>query len=157
MRLPYFFKEQFAARDKELPDQMQAALNNLNDSNVNDLFKIHESSTPDRQSSYSLAPILVEQDIPALMDRVNGLNNANVRQFALFLSHHFLLGYNLGGDFTERFKMDKEPLERMKALIEEQLKSVTKIRMWAFQYLLKVVEGCIKRCEGERDLLTENM
>lgn len=152
-----FFKEQFAARDKELPDKMQAALNNLNDSNINDLFKIHEISTPDRQTSYSLAPILIEQDIPRLMDRVKALKNANVRQFALFLSHHFLLDYNLGGDFTDRFKKDLEPLQRMKILTEEELKTVTRIRMWAFQYLLKVVEGCIKRCEGERSELTGNM
>ena len=152
-----FFKEQFAARDKELPGKMQAALNNLNDSNINDLFKIHEISTPDRQTSYSLAPILIEQDIPRLMDRVKALKNANVRQFALFLSHHFLLDYNLGGDFTDRFKKDLEPLQRMKILTEEELKTVTRIRMWAFQYLLKVVEGCIKRCEGERSELTGNM
>lgn len=152
-----FFKEQFAVRDKELPDQMQAGMNNLNNNNVNDLFKIHESSTPDRQTSYSLAPILAEQDIPRLMDNIKRLNNANVRQFALFLSHHFLLGYNLGGDFTDRFKMDIEPLQKMKSLIEEELKTLTGIRMWAFQYLLKVVEGCIKRCEGERSELTENM
>lgn len=152
-----FFKEQFAARDKELPDKLQAALNDLNDSNVNDLFIIHESSTPDRQTSYSMAPILIEQDIPELMNRVRTLKNTNVRQFALFLSHHFLLGYNLGGDFTERFKKDIEPLQKLKSLIESDLKTVTGIRMWAFQYLLKVVDGCIKRCEGERNALTENM
>lgn len=152
-----FFKEQFTARDKELPDQMQAALNNLNDGNVNDLFKIHESSTPDRQTSYSQAPILIEQDIPDLMNRVKSLKNANVRQFALFLSHHFLLDYNLGRGFINRFIGDIEPLRKMKALIEEELKTITGIRMWAFQYLLKVVEGCIKRCEGERGALTENM
>lgn len=152
-----FFKEQFAARDKELPDQMQVAMNHLNNNNVNDLFKIHESSTPDRQTSYSLEPILTEQDMPRLMDNIKGLNNANVRQFALFLSHHFLLGYNLGGDFTDRFKMDIEPLQKMKSLIEKELKTLTGIRMWAFQYLQKVVEGCIKRCEGERGALTENM
>ena len=152
-----FFKEQFTARDKELPDKMQYALNNLNDSNVNDLFRIHESSTPDRQTSYSMAPILIEQDIPELMNRVRVLRNANVRQFALFLGHHFLLGYNLGGDFTERFKKDIEPLQKMKSLTENDLKTVTGIRMWAFQYLLKVVDGCIKRCEGERNALTENM
>ena len=156
-KIAVFFKEQFAARDKELLDQMQAALNSLDDSNVNDLFKIHESSMPDRQTSYSMAPILVEQNISGLMDRVKALKNANVRQFALFLSHHFLLGYNLGGDFTERFKMDREPLQKMKSLIEEELKTVTGIRMWAFQYLLKVVEGCIKRCEGGRDALAESI
>ena len=92
---------------------MQAAMNNLNNNNVNDLFKIHESSTPDRQTSYSLAPILTEQDIPRLMDNIKRLNNANVRQFALFLSHHFLLGYNLGSDFTDRYKMDIEPLQKL--------------------------------------------
>lgn len=152
-----FFKDQFAARDKELPDKLQSAFNNLNDSNVNDLFKIHESSTPDRQTSYSMAPIFVEQDIPGLMDRVKALNNANVRQFALFLSHHFLLGYGLSGDFSERFKDDLEPLQKMKVIIEKELETVTGIRMWAFQYLLKVVEGCIGRSEGVRSAQTEDM
>ena len=77
--------------------------------------------------------------------------------FAFFLAKHFLLSYGLGGDFRDRFKDDKEVLTTMKEQTGKILEEVTGIRMWTFQYLQKVVDGCIRRCDGDRNAMSEYM
>ena len=37
------------------------------------------------------------------------------------------------------------------------LEEVTGIRKWAFQYLQKVIDGCIRRCDGDRNAMSEYM
>lgn len=152
-----FFNNAFQERDKQLPDKMQTALNNLSNTNVNQLIDIDESSTPDRYSSFSLTPILKNQDAGALFDKIRQMNNNNVRQFGIFLAHHFKLGYNLGGDFTERFKDDEDTLKALRESVGNEILNVTCIRQRAFKYLLGVIEGCINRCMGERMALTKYM
>ena len=152
-----FFNEVFKAREKELPNKMQLTLLNLNDDNVQSLIQLDDESTPDHHAPYSLTAILKDQDVTALMERIKGLKNCNVRMFALFLAKHFLLSYGLGGDFGDRFKDDKEVLTTMKEQTRKILEEVTGIRMWAFQYLQKVVDGCIRRCDGNRKAMSEYM
>lgn len=152
-----FFNEVFNAREKELPNKMQMTLLNLNDENVQSLIQLDEESTPDHHAPYSLTPVLKDLDATALMERIKGLKNSNVRMFALFLAKHFLLGYGLGGDFRDRFKDDKDVLVAMKEQTEKILGEVTGIRKWAFQYLQKVLDGCVRRCEGDRNAMSEYM
>ena len=152
-----FFNEVFKAREKELPNKMQLTLLNLNDENVQSLIQLDEESTPDHHAPYSLTSVLKDLDAAALMERIKGLKNSNVRMFALFLDKHFLLGYGLSGDFRDRFKDDKEVLEVMKEQTGKILEEVTGIRMKAFQYLQKVIEGCIRRCDGDRNAMSEYM
>lgn len=152
-----FFIEVFKNREKELPDKMQETLNTLNDENVQQLIRLDEESTPDHRAPYSMTPVLKDQDTEQLIERVRGLKNSNVRIFAYFLAHHFMLGYGLRDDFTERFKEDRDALISLKEQTEKELESVESIRMWAFQYLLKVIKGCIKRCDGERNTMREFM
>lgn len=152
-----FIQEAFQKREKQLPDKMQEMLNNLNNDNVKQLFKIDDSSTPDHNSSYSLVSILKNQDIAVLMNRIKALNNASIRLFAEYLAHHYRLGYQLGGDYTDYFKDDTDALKALEKLVGEEVLSVTSIRMWAFKYLQKVIEGCLKRCVGERMALTAYM
>ena len=152
-----FFNEVFKAREKELPNKMQLTLLNLNDDNVQSLIQLDEESTPDHHAPYSLTAILKDQDATALMERIKELKNSNVRMFAYFLANHFLLSYGLGGDFRDRFKDDKEVLVAMKEQTEKIIEEVAGIRMWAFQYLQKVLEGCIRRCDGDRNAMSEYM
>lgn len=152
-----FFQTTFQEREKQLPNKMQLMLNNLSNDNVEQLIATDQSSTPDRNSSFSLTCILKNQDIAELMNRIKTLNNANVRSFAEFLAHHFMLGYNLGGDYTDRFKDDTEALKALGKMVGDEILNVTEIRQWAFRYFLKVIEGCLKRCEGERMALTNYM
>ena len=152
-----FFNEVFKAREKELPNKMQLTLLNLNDDNVQSLIQLDEESTPDHHAPYSLTAILKDQDATALMERIKGLKNCNVRMFAFFLAKHFLLSYGLGGDFRDRFKDDKEVLTTMKEQTGKILEEVIGIRMWAFQYLQKVVDGCIRRCDGDCNAMSEYM
>lgn len=152
-----FFNEVFKAREKDLPNRMQETLNNLNNENAQELFKLDDESTPDHHAPYSLTSILKDQDATALMDRIKGLKNCNVRAFALFLADHFLLSHNLGSDFTDRFKDDCETLKSLKELTDKEVENVSGIRKGAFQYLQKVLNGCILRCEGKRGAMMEYM
>ena len=131
--------------------------NNLNNDNAQDLIRLDDESTPDHHAPYSLMPILKDQDATALMERIKGLKNCNVRAFALFLSGHFLLSYSLGSDFTDRFKEDCDTLRSLKVLTDREVEDVCGIRKWAFQYLQKVLNGCIQRCEGKRGAMMEYM
>jgi len=152
-----FFNEVFKEREKELPNKMQETLNNLNNDNAQDLIRLDDETTPDHHSPYSLTPVLKDQDGAALMERIKGLKNCNVRAFAQFLAGHFLLSHNLGSDFTERFKDDSETLKSLKELTDKEVESVSGIRKRAFQYLQKVLDGCIQRCEGKRGALMDYM
>lgn len=152
-----FFNEVFKAREKDLPNKMQETLNNLNNDNAQNLIRLDDESTPDHHAPYSLTPILKDQDATALMERIKGLKNCNVRAFALFLAGHFLLSYSLGSDLTDRFKEDCDTLKSLKELVDKEVENVCGIRMWAFQYLQKVLNGCIQRCEGKRGAMMEYM
>ena len=148
-----FFNEVFKKREKDLPNKMQETLNNLNNDNVQDLVRLDKELTPDHHSPYSFTPVLKEQDGAALMERIKDLKNCNVRAFALFLAGHFLLSSYLGGDFLDRFKDDFETLKSLKELTDKEVESVNGIRKCAFQYLQKVLNGCIQRCEGKREAI----
>lgn len=150
-----FFNEVFKEREKELPNKMQETLNNLNNDNAQDLIRLDDETTPDHHSPYSLTPVLKDQDGAALMDRIKGLKNCNVRFFAHFLARHFLLSHSLGDDFTDRFKDDSETLKYLKELTDKEVESVSGIRKRAFQYLQKVLDGCIQRCEGKRGAMMD--
>lgn len=152
-----FFNEAFQNREKDLPDKMQLTLNTLNNENVKQLIVIDASSTPNRHSAYSLTPVFKDQDAVALMERLKGLTNANIRMFALFLTHHFAFGYQLGDSHLAYYKDDKEVVEALKRLAEKEVETATGLRKYTFQYLLKVLSGCVRRCEGERGGLTECM
>ena len=152
-----FFNEAFQSREKELPDKMQSALNTLSNDNVRELLLIDESSAPNHHSAYSLTPVLKNQDAAALMQRIKGLTNANIRMFALFLTHHFAFGYNLGDSYDNTFKPDEEVLKVLKDLTEKEIANTKGVKNYTFQYLLKVLNGCLKRCEGERGGLLEYM
>ncbi|MDT3387173.1 MAG: KAP family NTPase [Bacteroidota bacterium] len=152
-----FFNEVFMAREKELPNKMQLTLLTLNNDNVQALIRIDEESTPDRYAPFSLTPVLKDLDALALMERIRGLKNSNVREFAFFLAKHFKLGYSLGGDFRDRFADDKVVLDALRKQTEETLKEAIGIRRMAFQYLLRVIDGCILRCDGNREHLSENI
>ena len=101
--------------------------------------------------------MLKDEDANELMDRIKGLRNKNVRKFALFLAKHFMLSYGLGGDFKDRFEGDGNTLRVLKELVEKEIENTSGIRMWAFQYLEKVIGGCIRRCNGEREVLSKCM
>ena len=152
-----YFNEVFKEKEKELPNKMQLTLLNLNNENVQSLIQLDDESTPDHHAPYSLTPVLKDLDATALMERIKGLKNGNVRMFAYFLAKHFLLSYGLSGDYRDRFGDDKEVLVAMKEQTEKILEEVTGIRMWAFQYLQKVIDGCIRRCDGDRNAMSEYM
>ena len=154
------FKEDGAFRSyfkEDLPNKMQETLNNLNNDNAQNLIRLDDESTPDHHAPYSLMPILKDQDATALMERIKGLKNCNVRAFALFLSGHFLLSYSLGSDLTDRFKEDCDTLKSLKELTDKEVENMCGIRKWAFLYLQKVLNGCIQRCEGKRGAMMEYM
>ena len=150
-----FIKDCYEERKRMLPDRMQQALATLSNDNILDLYKVHDGKMSANYSSYNNVPILNNIDVNELMEKLRGLNNANIRQFSTFLSHHFLLGAGLGSGFHERFKPDEDALRALKTMVEEEEKASTSIRMWAFQYLAKVIDGCIKRSEGDRGNLME--
>ena len=152
-----FFNEVFKVREKELPNKMQVTLRNLNDENVQQLIALDDESTPDHHAPYSMTTVLKDEDANELMDRIKGLRNKNVRKFALFLAKHFMLSYGLGGDFKDRFEGDGNTLRVLKELVEKEIENTSGIRMWAFQYLEKVIGGCIRRCNGEREVLSKCM
>ena len=45
----------------------------------------------------------------------------------------------------------------LKELTDKEVESVSGIRKWAFQYLQRVLDGCIQRCEGKRGALMDYM
>lgn len=152
-----FFNNAFKEREKEIPDKMEDILNNLKDDNMQELMFLDEKSTPDRHTSYSMKPILKQQNAEMLIERIKELSNANVRNFAIFLSIHYRLSHNLGDGFTQIYQEDKETLLELKPFVEKEISEQSSIRRWNFGYLLKVVDGCIKRCEGVTEPLHYSM
>ena len=152
-----FFNDVLKMREAELPNKMHSTLLDLNDDNVMTLVDLDQESTPDHRSSYNLLPVLKDMDSTALMGRINKLRNTGIRAFAVFLSQHFLLDYNLSRDFCERFTEDKDELLALKEMVEQECEKSASIRKLAYQYLHKVIIGCIERCEGETNALSEFM
>lgn len=152
-----YFNKIFEERVAEIPDEMDNLLNNLKDDNIQNLLIIDKKSTPDRHTYYNMKPILKQQDAEQLMEKVKGLNNANVRNFAIFLSIHYRLSHNLGDGFIQFYKDDKETLQNMRSLVEREIVKQTSVRRWNFKFLLKVVDDCIKRCEGVNKMLSHSM
>lgn len=152
-----FFNDVLKMREAELPNKMHSTLLDLNDDNVMTLVDLDQESTPDHRSSYNLLPVLKDMDSTALMGRINKLHNTGIRAFAAFLSQHFLLNCNLSRDFCERFTEDKDALLALKEMVEHECEKSVSIRKWAYQYLHKVIIGCIERCEGETNALNEFM
>lgn len=152
-----FFDEAFKEREAEIPDAMEDMLDNLADDKIQELMILDEKCTPDSHTSYNMRAILKQHDANKLLNRIKGLNNANVRNFAIFLSIHYRLSHNLGDGFTQIYKEDIDTLQRLKPLVEAEIKVQESIRRWNFEYLLKVVDGCIKRCEGVMEPLSYSM
>ena len=152
-----FFNNAFKEREAEIPDKMEDVLNNLKDDNMQELMLLDEKSTPDRHTSYNMKPILKQQNAEMLIERIKGLSNANVRNFAIFLSIHYRLSHNLGDGFTQIYQEDKDTLQVLKPLVEKEISEQTSIRRWNFEYLLKVVDGCIRRSEGVTEPLHYSM
>ena len=121
------------------------------------LVDLDQESTPDHRSSYNLLPVLKDMDSIALMGRINKIRNTGIRAFAVFLSQHFVLDCNLNRNFCEHFTEDKDALLALKEMVEHECEKSESIRKWAYQYLHKVIIGCIKRCEGETNALNEFM
>ena len=143
----------FKEREAEIPDEMDDLLNNLNDDNIQQLILLDEKSTPDRHTSYNMKPILKQQNAEHLMENVRALNNANVRNFAIFLSVHYRLSDNLSYGYTQFYKDDRDTLQKIKPLVEKEITIQESVRRWNYEYLLKVVNACIRRCEGAAEAL----
>lgn len=148
------FMAAFEKRLKEMPDEMEKALSNLSNENVKDLFVIDEKSTPDKHTSYDMIPILKMIDAKTLLMKIKVLTNENVRNFAIFLAHHYKVSHNLSREFSNIYKEDKVCLVKLKGMIERQIKKETTVRRLAFEYLNSTIEVCIKRCEGEEGSLS---
>jgi tryptophan 2,3-dioxygenase len=97
------------------------------------------------------------REMKALMKKIRVLTNENVRNFAIFLANHYKLSHNLSSEFCKIYKEDKNSLEKLKDMIERQVKKESTVRRWAFEYLLSTVEVCIKRCNGVEGGLSRDM
>lgn len=152
-----YFNEAFQKKERQQPDKMQKALNGLSNENVLTLYEIDKEATPDHRSPYSMTPILKDQDAEALMGRIRCLTTKNIRQFACFLANHYELSSHVGDGFTAFYAPDKEALVALKEMTDKEIEQTTTVKRWAYQYLQKVLDGCLKRSEGKLEALSYSM
>ena len=141
----------FELKTDTMKNRMDEALDNLSDRNVGELMDIDSATMPDGHCAYELSPLFAKTDIKKLCKSIEGLSNKGKKVFCKFLQGHFKLWCQVDGireyiDDTDRLK---EILEKLKVM---ESKSV-KVDKYAFNKLIVCIDNCIKRCEGDRNVL----
>lgn len=139
--------ELFERKKEALPDDMQLALRQLSDENVESLAYIDSGSYPDHSSSFRMRPIFAKENPHQLFDSLCKMSNRGRNAFSQFLAYHY--EFHVNCDFSDTFKPDYEVLVELRYLVMEEAKSKVSIERWSYDTLVEGLDKSIRRANGE--------
>ena len=139
--------ELFEQKKEELPDDMQLALRQLSDENVESLAYIDSGSYPDHSSSFRMRPIFAKENPHQLFDSLCKMSNRGRNAFSRFLAYHY--EFHVNCDFSDTFKPDYDVLVELRYLVMEEAKSKVSIEKWSYDGLIEGLDKSIRRANGE--------
>ena len=142
------FNEEYENRLKVSKNLMTRTLEELSDSNVDELCTLNKQALPDHSCTYDMVSIFNHVDMDKLMDNLLKLNNESLNSFTHFIRDRYNLSYNVSNWINET-NDDIKPLEKLKEKVDETINSEEYIRKGAFMNLSKSLDGAIKRCKGD--------
>lgn len=142
------FNEEYENRLKMSKNLITRTLEELSDSNVDELCTLNKQALPDHSCTYDMVSIFNHVDMDKLMNNLLKLNNESLNTFTHFIRGRYDLSHNLGNWIHETDE-DIKPLEKLKEKVDETIKSEEYIRKGAFMNLSKSLDGAIKRCKGD--------
>lgn len=142
------FNEEYENRLKMSKNLMTRTLEELSDSNVDELCTLNKQALPDHSCTYDMVSIFNHVDMDKLMNNLLKLNNESLNTFTHFIRGRYDLSHNLG-NWIHDTDEDIKPLEKLKEKVDETIESEEYIRKAAFMNLSKSLDGAIKRCKGD--------
>lgn len=142
------FNEEYENRLKMSKNLMTRTLEELSDSNVDELCTLNKQALPDHSCTYDMVSIFNHVNMDKLMDNLLKLNNESLNSFTHFIRDRYNLSYNMSNWINET-NDDIKPLEKLKGKVDEVSKTEKYIRKGAFMNLSKSLDGAIKRCKGD--------
>ena len=142
------FNEEYENRLKMSKNLMTRTLEELSDSNVDELCTLNKQALPDHSCTYDMVSIFNHVDMDKLMNNLLKLNNESLNTFTHFIRDRYYLSYNMS-DWIHETNDDIKPLEKLKEKVDEIIKTEEYIRKAAFMNLSKSLDGAIKRCKGD--------
>ena len=142
------FNEEYENRLKMSKNLMTRTLEELSDSNVDELCTLNKQALPDHSCTYDMVSIFNHVDMGKLMDNLLNLSNESLNSFTHFIRDRYKLSYNMS-DWIHETNDDIKPLEKLKEKVDEIIKTEEYIRKAAFMNLSKSLDGAIKRCKGD--------
>lgn len=142
------FNEEYENRLKMSKNLMTRTLEELSDSNVDELCTLNKQALPDHSCTYDMVSIFNHVDMDKLMDNLLNLSNESLNSFTHFIRDRYYLSYNMS-DWIHETNDDIKPLEKLKEKVDEIIKTEEYIGKAAFMNLSKSLDGAIKRCKGD--------
>lgn len=142
-----FITEFFEQKKEELPDDMQLALRQLSDENVESLAYIDSGTYPDHSSSFRMRPIFAKEDPHQLFNSLCKMSNRGRNSFSRFLAYHY--EFHVDCDFADRYGPDRDVLVELRDLVKEEAKSKVSIEKWSYDGLIEGLDKSIRRANGE--------
>ena len=142
------FNEEYENRLKMSKNLMTRTLEELSDSNVDELCTLNKQALPDHSCTYDMVSIFNHVDMDKLMGNLLNLSNESLNSFTHFIRDRYYLSYNMS-DWKHETNDDIKPLEKLKEKVDEVSKTEKYIRKAAFMNLSKSLDGAIKRCKGD--------
>lgn len=139
--------ELFERKKEALPDDMQLALRQLSDENVESLAYIDSGNYSDNSTSFRMCPIFAKEDPHQLFDSLCKMSNRGRNAFSQFLAYHY--EFHVNCDFSDTFKPDYEVLVELRDLVKEKAKSKVSIEKWSYDGLIEGLDKSIRRANGE--------
>lgn len=137
----------FEQKKEELPDDMQFALRQLSDENVDNLAYIDSGSYPDHSSNFRMRPIFAKENPHQLFDSLCKMSNRGRNSFIQFLEYHY--EFHVDCDFGDTFKPDHDVLVKLRDLVKEEANSKVSIEKWSYDRLREGLDKSIRRANGE--------
>lgn len=142
------FNKEYENRLKVSKNLMTRTLEELSDSNVDELCTLNGQALPDHSCTYDMVSIFNHVDMDKLMDNLLKLNNESLNSFTHFIRDRYNLSYNVS-NWIHETNDDIKPLEKLKEKVDGVIKTEKYIRKAAFMNLSKSLDGAIKRCKGD--------
>lgn len=142
------FNEEYENRLNMSKNLMTRTLEELSDSNVDELCTLNKQALPDHSCTYDMVSIFNHVDMDKLMGNLLNLSNESLNSFTHFIRDRYYLSYNMS-DWKHETNDDIKPLEKLKGKVDEVIKTEEYIRKAAFMNLSKSLDGAIKRCKGD--------
>ena len=139
--------ELFEHKKEELPDDMQSALRQLSDENVDNLAYIDSGSYPDHSSNFRMLPIFAKENPHQLFESLCKMSNKGRNSFSRFLAYHY--EFHVNCNYADTYRPDHDVLVELRDLVKEEAKSKVSIEKWSYDRLIEGLDISIRRANGE--------